>query len=74
MKADRPGATNTRPALTHTRECARVKAYRFRSLLIGLVNDETHVWHAGRHRFPARFCVRLLLSQNAVPSFKQGPQ
>jgi hypothetical protein len=42
------------------------------SLLIGIVNDLAHAWHAGRPRFPARFCVRLLSSQHAVPQIQTG--
>ena len=57
------------------RRVSRSEGSSIPSLLIGLVNDLAHVWHAGRHRFPARFRVRaFLLSRHAVPSFKQGPQ
>jgi hypothetical protein len=72
MKADGRRAPT---ALPNTAEQAAVKAHRFRSLLIGLVNDLAHVRHAGRNRFSACFGVRaFLLSRQAVPSFKQGPQ
>ena len=51
-----------------------MKAHRLRSLSVGLVNDLAHVWHAGKHPFPARVRVRaLLLGLHAVPSFKEGP-
>jgi hypothetical protein len=49
-----------------------VKAHRFRSLPIGIVNDLAHVWHAGRHRFPARFRVRLFVEPTGGPQFQAG--
>jgi hypothetical protein len=36
-----------------------VKAYRFRSLSVDLVNDLAHARHAAKHRFPVRFGVRF---------------
>jgi hypothetical protein len=49
-----------------------VKAYRFRSLLIGLVNDLAHVRHAGKNGFPAFLRAHLSVKPTRGPQFQAG--
>jgi hypothetical protein len=64
----------TTAALTPTTGGPAVKAHRFRSLPVGFVNDLAQRSTHRKASLSGAFLRVFLLSRQAVPSFKQGPQ